>query len=146
MLMDYPHEVTVKIDALAASAASVIAGWRNQGLHEPRGHADDPQSGDHCCVIGDTEEMQKAIDMCKQKSKGIHHERLRNQVRAFPCKDLKLMDAETWMNAKEAKKLGFLDEILFAEARRTSAGRRDGCGDTFLPQSRHDSLLSLADP
>ena len=41
MLMDYPHDVTVKIDALAASAASV------EGLHESRSHDDGTQPCDH---------------------------------------------------------------------------------------------------
>jgi ATP-dependent Clp protease protease subunit len=47
MLMDYKGNVTVKIDALAASAASVIAMAGTKVLYESRGHADDPQPGDH---------------------------------------------------------------------------------------------------
>ena len=43
MLMDYPHNVTVKIDGLAASAASVIA-MAGRSTDVSGCHDDDPQS------------------------------------------------------------------------------------------------------
>lgn len=45
MLMDYKGHVTVKIDGLAASAASVIGNGRNKGADESGGNDDDPQPG-----------------------------------------------------------------------------------------------------
>lgn len=62
----------------------------------------------------------------------------------------KLMDAETWMNAKEAKKLGFTDEILFANG--TEPALEEGTDDDseiemlFSRKAVTDSLLSRLIP
>ena len=86
MLMDYPGHVTIKIDGLAASAASVVAMAGTQVLMAPTAMmmVHNPLT----VAIGDSEEMQK-----------LSH----------------LMDAETWMNAKKAVELGFADGILTDE-------------------------------
>lgn len=69
-------------------------------------------------AIGDTEEMQKAIDMLNEVKESI--------MNAYEIKSglsrhkiSQLMDAETWMNAKEAVKLGFADEILFRDGEKS---------------------------
>jgi ATP-dependent Clp protease protease subunit len=86
MLMDYPYDVTVKIDALAASAASVIAMAGTKVcmspvamlmVHNPGDHRDRRQRGD-------AESHRHA-----ERSQGKHHERLRNQVRPLKSQDLK---------------------------------------------------------
>ena len=41
MLMDYPYDVTIMIDGLAASAASVIAMAGTNGVHESGCYDDD---------------------------------------------------------------------------------------------------------
>ena len=114
MLMDYPHDVTVKIDALAASAASVIAMAGTKVCMSPVAMmmVHNPAT----IAIGDTEEMQKAIDMLNEVKESI--------MNAYEIKSglsrhkiSQLMDAETWMSAKEAVKLGFADEILFRRIR-----------------------------
>ena len=62
----------------------------------------------------------------------------------------RLMDAETWMNAKEAKKLGFADEILFADGQdETEEENPDEPDDSLMLFSRKavtDSLLSKLIP
>lgn len=109
MLMEYPGNVTVKIDGIAASAASVIAmaGTRvcvspvsMLMIHNPMTFA-----------FGNTAEMQKAIDMLGEVKESI--------INAYEIKTgmsraklSRLMDAETWMNANKAVELGFADEIL----------------------------------
>ena len=69
MLMDYPHDVTVKIDALAASAASVIAMAGTKVCMSPVAMMmiHNPAT----VAIGDTEEMQKAIDMLNEVKESI---------------------------------------------------------------------------
>ena len=69
MLMDYPHEVTVKIDGIAASAASVIAMAGTQVLMAPTAlmMIHNPLT----VAIGDTEEMQKAIAMLDEVKESI---------------------------------------------------------------------------
>ena len=61
MLMDYPHDVTVKIDGIAASAASVIAMAGTKVLMSPVSMLmiHNPMT----VAMGDTSEMQKAIEM-----------------------------------------------------------------------------------
>ena len=61
MLMDYPHNLTVKIDGIAASAASVIAMAGTKVLVSPVSMMmiHNPMT----VAMGDTAEMQKAIEM-----------------------------------------------------------------------------------
>lgn len=143
MLMDYPHEVTVKIDALAASAASVIAMAGTKVCMSPVAMLmiHNPAT----IAIGDTEEMQKAIDMLNEVKESI--------MNAYEIKSglsrakiSKLMDAETWMNAKEAKKLGFADEILFAEGDEPLQDDETDVEILFSRKAVTDSLLSRLIP
>ncbi|MDD2395820.1 MAG: ATP-dependent Clp protease proteolytic subunit [Sphaerochaeta sp.] len=110
MLMDYKGNVTVKIDSLAASAASVIAMAGKKVLISPTGliMIHNPAS----IAIGDTAEMRKAIQMLDEVKESI--------INAYEIKTglsrarlSHLMDGETWMNANMAIELGFADELLF---------------------------------
>lgn len=110
MLMDYRGDVTVKIDGIAASAASVIAMAGTKVLMSPTAlmMIHNPLT----VAIGDSEEMQKAIDMLSEVKESI--------INAYEIKTglsraklSHLMDGETWMNAKRALELGFCDEILY---------------------------------
>ena len=109
MLMDYPHDVTVKVDGIAASAASVIAMAGTTVLMSPVSMMmiHNPMT----VAMGDTEEMQKAIDMLAEVKESIinAYEIKTNLSRA---KISHLMDAETWMNANRAVELGFADDVL----------------------------------
>ncbi len=109
MLMEYPHNVTVKIDGIAASAASVIAMAGTKVLVSPVSMMmiHNPAT----IAFGDTAEMQKAIDMLSEVKESI--------VNAYEIKTgmsrakiSHLMDAESWMNANKAVELGFADGIL----------------------------------
>lgn len=110
MLMDYKGDVTVKIDGIAASAASVIAMAGTKVLMSPTAlmMIHNPLT----VAIGDSEEMQKAIDMLSEVKESIinAYEIKTNLSRA---KIGHLMDAETWMNANKAVELGFADGLLF---------------------------------
>lgn len=109
MLMDYPHNVTVKIDGIAASAASVIAMAGTNVLMAPTAlmMVHNPLT----IAIGDTDEMQKAISMLDEVKESIinAYQVKTNQSRA---KISHWMDAETWMNANKAIELGFADGVL----------------------------------
>lgn len=143
MLMDYPYDVTVKIDALAASAASVIAMAGTRVCMSPVAML--MVHNPAIIAIGDSEEMQKAIDMLSEVKESI--------MNAYEIKSglsrskiSKLMDAETWMNAREAKKLGFADEILFSDG--TEPAEEDGTEIEMLFSRKAvtDSLLSRLIP
>ena len=109
MLMEYKGNVTVKIDGIAASAASVIAMAGTEVLMAPTAllMVHNPLT----VAIGDTEEMQKAIAMLDEVKESI--------INAYELKTgmsrarlAHLMDAETWMNAQKAIELGFADGML----------------------------------
>ena len=109
MLMEYKGDVTVKVDALAASAASVIAMAGTTVLMSPLSlmMIHNPIT----VAIGDSKEMQKAGEMLNEVKESI--------MNAYEIKtgmDRKrishLMDAESWFNAKKAVELGFADGIL----------------------------------
>ena len=112
MLMDYHGNVTVKIDGIAASAASVIAMAGNKVLMSPVSMLmiHNPMT----VAMGDTAEMQKAIEMLSEVKESIMnaYEIKTGMSRA---KISRLMDAETWMNANKAVELGFADDILTRE-------------------------------
>ena len=111
MLMDYKGDVTVRIDGLAASAASVIAMAGTTVEMSPVGMLmiHNPSTA----VIGNTKEMQAAIQMLDEVKESIlnAYELKTGQSRQSLSG---LMDAESWMNAKKAVDLGFADKILFA--------------------------------
>jgi ATP-dependent Clp protease protease subunit len=114
MLMDYKGGVTVKIDGLAASAASVIAMAGTRVLMAPTAlmMVHNPLT----VAIGDSEEMKKAVDMLSEVKESI--------INAYQIKTgqgrsklSNLMDAETWLSAHKAIELGFCDGILADEKR-----------------------------
>lgn len=109
MMMEYPGNVTVKIDGIAASAASVIAMAGTKVLVSPVSMLmiHNPMTA----AMGDTSEMQKAIAMLDEVKESI--------INAYEIKTgmsraklSHLMDAETWMDAHTAIDMGFADEIL----------------------------------
>ena len=112
MLMDYKGDVTVKIDGIAASAASVIAMAGTKVLMAPTAlmMIHNPLT----IAIGDSEEMQKAIAMLDEvKESIISAYELKTGLSRLKISNL--MDAETWFNAKKAIELGFADGMLTRE-------------------------------
>ncbi len=118
MLIEYKGNVTVKIDGIAASAASVIAMAGTEVLMAPTSllMLHNPLT----VAIGDSEEMQKAIAMLDEVKESI--------INAYALKTglsrLKIsnfMDAETWLNAQKAIELGFADSMLTRDTAVTNA-------------------------
>lgn len=109
MLMDYESDITVKIDGIAASAASVIAMAGTKVLMAPTAlmMIHNPMTG----AYGNHSDMEKAIEMLDEVKESIlnAYEIKTNLSRA---KLSHLMDSETWMNANKAIELGFADDIL----------------------------------
>lgn len=123
MLMDYPGRVTIRIDGLAASAASMIAMAGTTVEISPVGMfmVHNPSTA----VIGDTQEMQAAIVMLNEvKESIINAYELKTNLSRQELADL--MDAESWLNAKKAVELGFADKILFA------GNAAEGSGEPML--------------
>lgn len=135
MLMDYPGKVTVKIDGIAASAASVIAMAGEKVLVSPVSMMmiHNPST----IAYGDTEEMRKAIEVLNEvKESIINAYELRTGLSRHKLS--RLMDAETWMNANKAIELGFADEILT----RTEEMEQPDVSIEFSETQITNSLLS----
>ena len=102
----------MKIDGIAASAASVVAMAGDETLivltalmmiHDPSTSA-----------MGNKADMEKAIELLEEVKESI--------INAYETKShlsrnkiAKLMSDETWLNAKKAHEMGFVDGIIFAE-------------------------------
>ncbi|MDD4688517.1 MAG: Clp protease ClpP [Eubacteriales bacterium] len=109
MLMDYKGNITVKIDGIAASAASVIAMAGTKVLMSPVSMLmiHNPMT----IAFGNSTEMQKAISMLDEVKESI--------INAYEIKTglsrtklSHLMDSETWMDANKAVELGFADDVI----------------------------------
>lgn len=115
MLMDYKDEVTVKIDGIAASAASVIAMAGTKVKMAPTAliMIHNPSMA----AFGERKDMEKAINILNEVKESIinAYELKTGQSRTVLSH---LMDNETWMNANKAIQLGFADEILEDEKKQ----------------------------
>lgn len=109
MLSAYKGNVTIKIDGIAASAASVIAMAGNTVLMSPVSMMmiHNPAT----IAFGDHNEFAKAIEMLDEVKESI--------INAYVIKTglsrtklSHLMDSETWMNANKAIELGFADDVI----------------------------------
>lgn len=113
MLKEYPGNITIKIDGIAASAASLIAIAGNEVLMSPVSMMmiHNPMTA----AIGNADDMQKTAAMLDEVKDSIinAYELKTGLTRA---KLSHLMDDETWMNAVTAVDLGFADGILYRDS------------------------------
>lgn len=113
MLKEYPGNITIKIDGIAASAASLIAMAGDEVLMSPVSMMmiHNPLT----MAVGNADDMQKAAAMLDEVKDSIinAYELKTGLTRA---KLSHLMDDETWMNAVKAVELGFADGILYRDS------------------------------
>ncbi len=126
MLSNYKGKVTVKIDGIAASAASVIAMAGDTVLVSPVSMLmiHNPAT----IAWGDHAEMQKAIDMLSEVKESIINAYVLKTGLSRP-KLSHLMDAETWMDANKAVELGFADEVMARAKAEPEKEPEEGEGD-----------------
>lgn len=146
MIRDYPGAVTVKIDAIAASAASVVAMAGDRVLVSPVAMLmlHDPMT----IAMGNARAMEKAITTLNEVKESILNAYVaktglsRNKV-------AKLMSDETWLNAKKAVELGFADEIMFADKKSETEPDpeeqedEDSDGDDDTPEEEKNGAVHL---
>ena len=136
MLREYSGRITVKIDALAASAASVVAISGDEVCMSPVAQImiHDPIT----IAIGGSDEMDKAKAMLDEvKDSIINAYQLKTGLSR--AKLSHMMTAETWMNAKKAVELRFADKILYSEG---DPPEDEGEGLIFSRSAVTNSLLS----
>ena len=118
LIADHPANVTVKVDALAASIASVIAqagdkvimGNNSQMMiHDASGMA----MGD----AGDMRDMAALLDMISDNIAGVYAQRAGGEADDWR----KTMKDEKWYTADEAVAAGLADSVVEPPAQRTPA-------------------------
>lgn len=109
MLKEYKGKVTVKVDGIAASAASVIAMAGDEVLMAPTAMMmiHNPLT----IAFGNKDDMEQAIAVLEEVKESI--------INAYEMKTglqrahiSRLMDEETWMNARKAIDLKFADGMI----------------------------------
>lgn len=142
MLMEYKGDVTVKVDALAASAASVIAmaGTTVQMSPVAMMMIHNPMT----IAIGDSEEMKKAVAMLDEVKESIMNA-YEIKTGLNRTKISRLMDAESWFNARKAVELGFADGILGDKCGSGERKKKDGTELEGMMFSRAAVTNSLLD-
>ena len=109
MLLSYDGKVTVKIDGLAASAASVIAMAGDEVLVSPVSMLmiHNPST----MAMGDKDDLTQAISMLDSVKDSILNAYVK-KTGLSKNKLSKLMDDETWMDANKAVELHFADRVM----------------------------------
>lgn len=122
MLQEYPGKVIVKIDGIAASAASVIAMAGDEVHMSPTGMLmiHNPSTA----IFGEASDLQSGIAMLNEVKESIINA-YEQKTGLSRTKLAHMMDAETWMSAKKAVELGFADKVLYAP-------EQDESGEGFI--------------
>lgn len=109
MLREHPARVVAKIDGWAASMASIIAMAADE-IHMPSNTwmmIHNPWTG----TMGDKEELRKMADILeKMEGHAVQAYQLHSKLSDKEIADL--MNAETWMDGKEAVEKGFAEVLL----------------------------------
>ncbi|MDR1364078.1 MAG: Clp protease ClpP [Oscillospiraceae bacterium] len=110
MLRGYKGKVIVKIDGIAASAASLIAMSGDEILMSPVSlmMIHNPST----LAFGEKTDMQKAISMLDETKEAIINA-YQERTKLSRKKIADLMSEETWLNARKAVELGFADKIMY---------------------------------
>jgi len=122
-LKKYKGKVNIDIVGIAASAASVIAMAGDYVRISPTAqimihNVSSRRSGDYRDMQHEAEVLQnynKSIANAYMLKTGLSQEKL-----------LEYMNKETWLNAQQAKELGFVDEVLFDEGNQLVASSSNG--------------------
>lgn len=102
MLAAYPGKVTVKVDAVAAMAGDEVqmSPVAMMMIHNPA-----------MMAAGDHKAMEKAIEALRETKESIINA-YASRTHLSRAKLSKLMEDETWMDARKAVELGFADRII----------------------------------
>jgi len=117
MLKEHDGKITVKIDGVAASAASVIAMSGDEVLMSPTSllMIHNPAS----MIFGEVEDLEQGIEMLNEvKASIINAYSLKTGLSNVKLSNM--MDAETWFSAKKAVEFGFADKMMFDKSQESA--------------------------
>ena len=139
MLMEYRGDVTVKIDGIAASAASVVAMAGTRVLMSPVSMMmiHNPAT----MAWGDHAEMKRAMELLNSVKESILNA---YEIKTGLGRDKlsRMMDAVTWMDAGKAMELGFSDGTLSRDDCRIAAPAAMLCSPTAALESLREKLAA----
>lgn len=142
MLKEYAGKITVRIASLAASAASVVAmaGDRIEMSPTALMMIHDPST----IAMGNAAEMQKVIATLNAvKDSILNAYTLKTGMRKSKISEM--MENETWLDAKEALRLGFCDAILYTEDQEPEEEPEDNADTERITDTLFSSrMMSLA--
>lgn len=137
MLRQSNANVTVNIQGLAASAASVIAMAGDTVKISPTAQIMIHQAASN--MFGNKDELAHEIDVLDGIDKSI--------ANAYEAKTglpqaelLNMMSNETWISAQDAVDKGFADEVMFVDEKQPSFANSTS---NFVPKSAVNKLLNL---
>lgn len=116
-LKEHKGKITVRIDAIAASAASVIAMAGDivemspaamMMIHNPS-----------MLLYGEASELEKGIEFLNEVKESIMNA-YQIKTGLSRSKISHLMNSETWMNALSAHDMGFCDRVLYTDGEEKS--------------------------
>lgn len=112
IIRDYPGQVTVRIDGIAASAATVVAVAGDQVKIQDTAYfmIHDPLVVFFLAALN-IEDLTRMADSLKAVKEGIMNA-YETKTGLSRTRLAKMMTDETWLDAQRAHDLGFVDEIL----------------------------------
>ncbi|MDE6501298.1 MAG: Clp protease ClpP [Ruminococcus sp.] len=137
MLRNHKGKITVKIDGIAASAASVVAMAGDETLISPTGMImiHNPMT----IAWGNKSDMEKAINELEEVKESIINAYVRKTTLSRE-EISRLMDEETWMNAEKALQLGFVDGILFDDKKAETSPAPEPEEETSKPEKEPENI------
>lgn len=128
-LVNHNGNVTVRVDGLAASIASVIAMAGDKIIMSPGSMIMVHRPS--VCAMGTVDDMEKAKDVLTKIEEGITPIYAK-RTGLDEDKIAELLEAETWMLADKAVELGFADEVSEApEKQKQDEGVQNAMGMNF---------------
>jgi ATP-dependent Clp endopeptidase proteolytic subunit ClpP len=116
-IRSHPATVTVYVDSLAASIASVIAMAGDRLVMMPQSQIMVHNASGAC--YGDATEMTKMADLLDKQSLNIAQAYAQHTGGSLAAWQ-QYMDAETWFTAEEALAVGLADEVVPMRAKQTA--------------------------
>lgn len=109
ILVEYPGKITVLIEGLAASAATVVAMAGDVIRMQESAYfmIHDPSA----LAYGTIEDLKQLLGYLKTVKDGIV-DSYETRTHIEPARLAKMMTDETWMTARDAVELGFIDEVI----------------------------------
>jgi len=146
MLKDHKAEIIVKIDGLAASAATIIAMSGDKILIPENGYMMIHKVSTY--ISGNIDDIQKELELLEKIENTLVQTyvkrtgKTKEEVQA-------LIDAETWLTGREAVEEGFADELMFEneeEKEKISNGilnKIEGRNDLEKWKNLHENLKNI---